>query len=153
MPWWLCWLWFLWRLRSLRWPFLMTISHDNFWWQFLMTISDDNFWWQFLMTIFDDNFWWQFLMTISDDNFWWQFLICMLMLMLDLWLQAETPGVTHFGAYHRPPDGHFFPFYCRIKVYTVLSWESTVRWKAHNVHKSPQLKTKLLNCNLVMAVH
>ena len=21
--------------------------------------------------------------------------------------QAETPGVTHFGAYHRPPDGHF----------------------------------------------
>ena len=31
----------------------------------------------------------------------------MLMLMLDLWPQAETPGVTHFGAYHRPPDGHF----------------------------------------------
>ena len=29
------------------------------------------------------------------------------MLMLDLWLQAETPGVTHFGAYIRPPDGHF----------------------------------------------
>ena len=22
--------------------------------------------------------------------------------------QAETPGVSHFGAYHRPPDGHFF---------------------------------------------
>ena len=30
------------------------------------------------------------------------------MLMLDLWLQAETNGVTHFGAYNRPPDGHFF---------------------------------------------
>ena len=29
------------------------------------------------------------------------------MLMLDLWPQAETPGVAHFGAYHRPPDGHF----------------------------------------------
>ena len=27
--------------------------------------------------------------------------------MLDLWLKAEAPGVTHFGAYHRPPDGHF----------------------------------------------
>ena len=27
--------------------------------------------------------------------------------MLDLWPQAETPGVTHFGAYHRLPDGHF----------------------------------------------
>ena len=34
----------------------------------------------------------------------------MLMLMLDLWAQAETPGVTHFGAYHRPPDGHFLTF-------------------------------------------
>ena len=22
--------------------------------------------------------------------------------------QAETPGNTHFGAYQRPPDGHFF---------------------------------------------
>ena len=33
------------------------------------------------------------------------------MLMLDLWLQAETPGVTHFGAYHRPPDGHFYLFH------------------------------------------
>ena len=31
----------------------------------------------------------------------------LLMLMLDLWPQVETPGVTHFGAYHRPPDGHF----------------------------------------------
>ena len=29
---------------------------------------------------------------------------CHDMLMLDLWLQAETPGVTHFGAYHRPPE-------------------------------------------------
>ena len=26
----------------------------------------------------------------------------------DQWLQTETPGVTHFGAYNRPPDGHFF---------------------------------------------
>ena len=28
--------------------------------------------------------------------------------ILVLWPQAETPGVTHFGAYHRPPDGHFY---------------------------------------------
>ena len=27
--------------------------------------------------------------------------------MLILWPLAVTPGVTHFGAYHRPPDGHF----------------------------------------------
>ena len=26
----------------------------------------------------------------------------------DQWLQTETPGVTHFGAYIRPPDGHFW---------------------------------------------
>ena len=30
-----------------------------------------------------------------------------LMLMLDIWPQAETSRVTHFGAYHRPPDGNF----------------------------------------------
>ena len=28
-------------------------------------------------------------------------------LMLMLRPLAVTPGVTHFGAYHRPPDGHF----------------------------------------------
>ena len=38
----------------------------------------------------------------------------MLMLMPDLWPQAETPGVTHFGAYHRPSDGHFFLYFCQI---------------------------------------
>ena len=26
---------------------------------------------------------------------------------VNLWLQAETIGVTYFGAYNRPPDGHF----------------------------------------------
>ena len=31
----------------------------------------------------------------------------MLMLMLYLWLQAETTGGTHFVAYNRPEDGHF----------------------------------------------
>ena len=31
----------------------------------------------------------------------------MLMLMLDLWPQAETPGATHFGAYRRHPEGCF----------------------------------------------
>ena len=33
--------------------------------------------------------------------------------MTDIWLMlmllplVVTPGVTHFGAYHRPPGGHF----------------------------------------------
>ena len=39
------------------------------------------------------------------------FLIFMLMLMLYLWPKADTPGVTHFGAYHRSPDGHFFTIF------------------------------------------
>ena len=26
---------------------------------------------------------------------------------VNLWFQAETGGVTHFGAYNRPLDGHF----------------------------------------------
>ena len=43
----------------------------------------------------------------DDDIYCWTCLIFMLMLMLDLWLQLETPGVTHFGVYHRPLDGHF----------------------------------------------
>ena len=25
-----------------------------------------------------------------------------------IWQLAVTPGVKHFGAYHRPPDGHFY---------------------------------------------
>ena len=28
--------------------------------------------------------------------------------MLDLWSQAETPGITHFGAYLRSLEGHFY---------------------------------------------
>ena len=48
-----------------------------------------------------DTWWWQYI-------YCWTFIIFMLMLMLDLWPPAETPGVTHFGAYHRPPDGNFY---------------------------------------------
>ena len=47
----------------------------------------------------------------------------MLMLMLDLRPQAKTPGVTHFGAYHRPPDGHFSIIsdkYSSLKV--LINW-------------------------------
>ena len=27
---------------------------------------------------------------------------------------TKTPGVTYFGAYHRPPDGHFYHYYYDI---------------------------------------
>ena len=52
------------------------------------------------------------------------------MLMLDLWLQAEIPGVTHLGAYHCPPDGHFL----EAKVAIFVKWlgmsflEVVTRW-------------------------
>ena len=32
--------------------------------------------------------------------------------MLMLWSQAVTPGLTHFGAHHRPPDSHFCRSHC-----------------------------------------
>ena len=44
-----------------------------------------------------------------------------MMLMLDLWLQAETSVVTHFGAYNRPPGGHFFICY----TFHTHSWLSS----------------------------
>ena len=55
---------------------------------------------------------------MSNDTWYMihDFLILMLMLMLDLWPQAETPGVPHFGAYHRPLDGHFLTF-CYIPTF------------------------------------
>ena len=45
------------------------------------------------------------------------------MLMLDLWLQAETTGVAHFGAYNRPPDGHFFRLWTWVEE---VSQETTM---------------------------
>ena len=50
----------------------------------------------------------------------WQWLMLMLMLIMsraadeqmrrwvDAYADAVTPGVTHFAAYHRPSDGHFY---------------------------------------------
>ena len=54
--------------------------------------------------------------------------------------QAETPGVTHFGAYHRPPDGHFYNqsfttslrscmFVCLISILpSKFQWRCKRRW-------------------------
>ena len=55
--------------------------------------------------------------------------------MLDLWPQAETPGVSHFGAYHRPPDGHFSTFlHCWSLPLEPWSWFTLNRillWYQH----------------------
>ena len=50
---------------------------------------------------------WCWLMLI-DADWCWLMLMLMLILTLILWPLAVTPGVTHVGVYHRPPDGHFF---------------------------------------------
>ena len=35
----------------------------------------------------------------------------MIMIMMMLWPLAVAPGVTHFVAYHRPPDGNFLSYF------------------------------------------
>ena len=94
---------------------MFMIWYDMFnldiWWSWWYKLHDDDIW----CMIYD--IWWYKLH--DDDIYCWTCLIFMLMLMLDLWLQAETPGVTHFGAYHCPPDGHFF-----ITFSTVYTWEN-----------------------------
>ena len=100
-------------LWSLRWQSMitkMTISDDTY--PRYMIYDDICFMFYNMFMIWYDMFnldiWWSWWYMIHDDDIYcWTCLIFMLMLMLDLWLQAETPGVTHFGAYHRPPDGHF----------------------------------------------
>ena len=68
----------------------------------------------------------------------------MLMLMLYLWLQAEIPGVTHFGAYHRPPDGHFVTNFtgttsqiaALVKIHSIQRDKSQNRMKEDNYEKN-----------------
>ena len=43
----------------------------------------------------------------------------MLMLMLMLWPEAVTPGVSHVAAYLRPPDSHF-SIYIYLYIYNAL---------------------------------
>ena len=92
--------------------------HDQWWWHMMIIMIYDT-WYMMTMIIyvfcfmiwydmFNLDIWWSWWYMIHDDDIYcWTCLIFMLMLMLDLWLQAQTPGVTHFRAYHRPPDGHF----------------------------------------------
>ena len=111
------------------WPF-----PDNFWSLFLVTLPEPwlvegNISCCFLLLMKS-----HFLATGHLPKFWSQNINChkmpnvmkiswwnvkyheMLMLMLDLWLQAETTGVTHFGAYNCPQDGH------RVYITTVLTF-------------------------------
>ena len=87
---------------------MFMIWYDMFnldiWWSWWYKLHDDDIW----CMIYD--IWWYKLH--DDDIYCWTCLIFMLMLMLDLWLQAQTPGVTHFRAYHRSPEGNF----CQGKI-------------------------------------
>ena len=82
---------------------------------------------------------------IHDDIYCWTFLI--FMLMLDLWPQAETPGVTHFGAYHRPLDGYFF-IHWRLWNWSIFflnaNTDGQILLQNHHVNFKRQLYGKLL---------
>ena len=55
----------------------------------------------------------------------------MLMLMLDIWPQAETPGLTHFGAYHRHLDGNFSHDPSWYLLYSILQYSAKVQQELH----------------------
>ena len=46
--------------------------------------------------------------------------------MMDLRLQAETTGVTHFGAYNCPQDGHFYAGSARGPLEKYHVWMYTI---------------------------
>ena len=60
MPWWLCWMWFLWRLRSLL--ISHELSNDM---KCQMTISVDDFWWQILRWWHDDTWYMMIKYTVE----------------------------------------------------------------------------------------
>ena len=82
--------------------------------------------------IHDDNV----IITDDDNIYCWTFLIFMLMLMLYLWLQADT----HFGAYHRPPDGHFLTF--PLFSYGPLPSADTVKLTIRQVKRAEQREAR-----------
>ena len=102
--------------------------------------------------------WWY---KLHDDVIYcWTCLIFMLMLMLDLWLQAQTPGVTHFRAYHRPPEGNFcqgktdqnhsqtthvFPHHCFHTNFGTYKWPTPIsNFLASHPHPThPKSLTKI----------
>ena len=49
-------------------------------------------------------------------------------LMLMLWPLAVTAGVTLFGAYHHPPDGHFASTSIRLLI-ILMTLEDQNKWK------------------------
>ena len=70
--------------------------------------------------------------------------------MLMLMPQAETPGVTHFGAYHRPPDVHCFVFVVVENFNNTLAFVFELVWPNwtmfmffYTLHKKLCFKLKL----------
>ena len=102
--------------------------------------------------------WWYKLH--DDDIYCWTCLIFMLMLMLDLWLQAQTPAVTHFRAYHRPLEGnlcqgktdqnhsqtiHVFPHHCFHTNFGTYKWPNPISnfLASHHHPTHPNSRTKI----------
>ena len=84
------------RVDQSRWEWMRM---DYIGWQWMK--MDESRWngWKWMKV--DESGWngWKW-MKVDSTDIW-------LLLMLMLCLLAVTPGVTHFGAYHRPRDGHF----------------------------------------------
>ena len=83
-------------------------DHDSWFMSITPICIDFHFDWQWHchgLILFDAD--WSWLILFDADWSW-------LMLMLMLWPLAVTPGVTHFGAYHRPPDDNFLISFWRV---------------------------------------
>ena len=100
--------------------------------------------------------WWYKLH--DDDIYCWTCLI--FMLSYDLWLQAQTPGVTHFRAYHRPLEGnlcqgktdqnhsqtiHVFPHHCFHTNFGTYKWPNPISnfLASHHHPTHPNSRTKI----------
>ena len=135
---------------------MFMIWYDMFnldiWWSWWYKLHDDDIW----CMIYD--IWWYKLH--DDDIYCWTCLIFMLMLMLDLWLQAQTPGVTHFRAYHRPLEGnlcqgktdqnhsqtiHVFPHHCFHTNFGTYKWPNPISnfLASHHHPTHPNSRTKI----------
>ena len=152
MPWWLCWLWFLW---SLRWQFRMTHIQDIWYMMIYVLCFIICLWYDMIWCMIYDIWWYKLH---DDDIYCWTCLI--FMLIYDLWLQAQTPGVTHFRAYHRPLEGnlcqgktdqnqsqtiHVFPHHCFHTNFGTYKWPNPISnfLASHHHPTHPNSRTKI----------
>ena len=131
---------------------MICLIYDDLLWYVLCFMICFMIWYD----MFNLDIWWSWWYMIHDDDIYcWTCLIFMLMLMLDLWLQAQTPGVTHFRAYHRPPEGNFcqgktdqnhsqtthvLPHHCFYTNFGTYKWPTPIsNFLASHPHPTPTI--------------